>query len=295
MGSRGVGAAGTATCLSPRHGGVPHDSSLGRGCRQPPELGVPAGAASGDGQGRGRCYEGALGAAGSLLSQCKFTESQGTAARPRLCPGEPGGLGGGSPAVQRGGEPGWGTRGRGTVPAVRPAGLVLVVRATAWGVPRAMRPRGEPAPRGGQQDGGASRGPGIQPRGGAAPGVAGGGRSSFSRGCRGVRAGALPRGCGQPPLPPVRLPEGSVQLLQLRAQRQVDLQVHAQRLQPLLQLGEGWPERRGEHVAAPLALSPPHPLPQEPLGVSITHRFSGSRSQQHTAMGKKLGGQAGGQ
>lgn len=186
-------------------------------------------------------------------------------------------------------------RDTGTVPAVRPAGLVLAVRATAWGVPRAMRPRGEPAPRGGQRGRGASRGPGIQPRGEAAPGVAGGERSSFSRGCRGAWAGALPRGRGQRPLPPVHLPEGSVQLLQLRAQRQVDLQVHAQRLQPLLQLGEGRPERPGGHVAAPLALSPPRALPWGPLGVPTTHRFSGSRSQQQTAMGKKLGGQAGGQ
>lgn len=274
-----------------------HPRPLARpGVPAAPEPGVPAGAASGAGRGRGRCYEGALGARGvPPVSQCKFTESQGTAARLRLCPGQPGGSGGSSPAVQRGGEPGWGTRGRGTVPAVRPAGLVLAVRATACGVPRAMRPRGEPAPRGGQQGGGASRGPGIQPRGGAAPGAAVGRHSSFSRGCGGVRVEALPRGHGQPPVPPVRLPEGSVQLLQLGAQRQVDLQVHAQRLQPLLQLGEGRPEQQRGHVVAPLALSPPCPLSQGAPGVSITHRFSGSRSQQQTAMGKKLGGQAGGQ
>lgn len=101
---------------------------------------MPAGAASGADRGQGHCYEGALGARGvPPVSKCKFTETQGTAARLRLCPGQPGGSGGSSPAVQRGGEPAWGTRGRGTVPAVRPAGLVLAVRATACGVPRAVR------------------------------------------------------------------------------------------------------------------------------------------------------------
>lgn len=46
---------------------------------------------------------------------------------------------------------------------------------------------------------------------------------------------------------PVGLPEALVQLLQLRAQRQVAGQVHAEGLQPLLQLPEGGPGggRRG--------------------------------------------------
>lgn len=45
-GSRDVGVAGTATCLSPRQRGVPPmDPSLSRECWQPPEPRVPAGAA----------------------------------------------------------------------------------------------------------------------------------------------------------------------------------------------------------------------------------------------------------
>lgn len=226
--------------LSPRHGGVPHNSSLGRGCRQLPEPGVPAGAASGGGQGLGRCYEGALGAAGP---SCRSASSRKAKAPPRgrgSVRGSPGAWAGAAPLckgeVSQGGGHGAG-------------GLSPRCGRPGWSWWSELRRGGCPGPCGP----GESQLPGVGSGGGACPGARGsspglgqpqewGGRSSFSRGCGGVRAGALPRGCGQPPLPPVRLPEGSVQLLQLRAQRQVDLQVHAQRLQPLLQLGEGWSE-----------------------------------------------------
>lgn len=60
---------------------------------------------------------------------------------------------------------------------------------------------------------------------------------------------------GQPPLAPsVRLPEGAGELLQLRAEREADVQVHAQRFQPLLQLAEGRPADRWRdtwHVTTP--------------------------------------------
>lgn len=157
--------------------------------------------------------------------------------------------------------------------------------------------RGEPAPRDGVRAQGTRGWLRGRPR---ARGDAGCGShlSSLDGVQVGGSVGELRVG-GQPPLtPPVRLPKGSGELLQLRAQRQVDVQVHAQGFQPLLQLAKGRPEERGTFgmwCATPRAGSPPShtstPMSQGPS----THRFSGSRSQQQTAMGKKLGGQAGGQ
>lgn len=238
-------------------------------------------------------------------------ESQGTAARLRLCTGEPTGLGGVqrpcSPRAckgeaSRGGGGRWGHRdGPHSVASLscpggknygvggcspRESQLPGTVRAAVQARPGSPR---DPAP-------------GVVV---AAGGDAGCGCSSFSCGFRGGVGGrALSGGCRQPALVPlVRLPEGSVQLLQLGAERQADLQVHAEGLQPLLQLAEGRPEReggtRGSSAVPVITTTTPPPtatpswVPQG--GVPTTHRFSGSRSQQHTAMGKKLGGQVGGQ
>lgn len=176
------------------------------------------------------------------VSQCKFTESQGTAARPRLCTGEPTGLvrvqRPRSPRACKGEASRDGAGGDiGTVPAVWPAGLVLGIRATVsggmqrgraapgrassqgWCGQQCGQQRGQPVQRG--QGRGAHPGSPRDPAPGAvaAGGDAGGGCSSFSRGFRGgAGGGALSGGCGQPAFAPsVRLPEGSVQLLQLGA------------------------------------------------------------------------------
>lgn len=89
---------------------------------------------------------------------------------------------------------------------------------------------------------------------------------------------------------PVSLPEAPVQLLQLWAQWQVAGQVHAESLQPLLQLHKGGPGETGGGDGG-FWLCWDHPT----LSPYPTHLFSGSRSQQRTVMGKKLGGQFGGQ
>lgn len=76
---------------------------LSRGCLQSPKLRVPAGAAlEGLAEdkgiatrlgGKGQCTptKGTLWRSRPVL-QCKFTESQGTTARPRLCTGQPTGM-----------------------------------------------------------------------------------------------------------------------------------------------------------------------------------------------------------
>lgn len=138
--------------------------------------------------------------------------------------------------------------------------------------------------------------PGIQPRGVvAARGDAGGGCSSFSHSFRGaVQVGGLYRGggAGSPPSlrrcvsPKARSSCSSWELRGRwisRCMRRVSS--HCSSL-----LKDGLRDKWG-HVAASLALS--HPPANSPR-VPTTHRFSGSRSQQQTAMGKKLGGQAGG-
>lgn len=86
----------------------------------------------------------------------------------------------------------------------------------------------------------------------------------FQRGCRGLSGG-----CRQPALaPPMRLPEGSVQLLQLGAQRKVDLQMHMEGFQPLLQLAERWPEQEEatHHSCAIRVCFPPSTSPRGPPG-----------------------------
>lgn len=106
----------------------------------------------------------------------------------------------------------------------------------------------------------------------AAGGDAGSGCSSFCCGFRGgVGSGALSGGCRQPALiPPVHLPEGSVQLLQLGAEWQANLQVHAEGLQPLLQLAERRPEEEGGTCgssAGPVITTPTPPPATRPIRV----------------------------
>lgn len=59
----------------------------------------------------------------------------------------------------------------------------------------------------------------------------------------------------QPPVNlPVRLPKGSIQLFQLRAQGQLHGKVHAQGFQPLLQPAEGGSGGKEEKNVSPAAL-----------------------------------------
>lgn len=164
---------------------------------------------------------------------------------------------------------------------------------------------GQPVQR--RRGGGLVRGtPGIQPRGwwwqpeemlaaGAAPSLAA---------SEGVRLGGLYRGgAGSPPSPhrcvsrKVRSSCSSWELSGRwisRCMRRVSS--HCSSL-----LKDGLSEKGGTHSSSAGPVSPrlhsgPPTSPSGPSGgTPTTHRFSGSRSQQQTAMGKKLGGQVGGQ
>ena len=141
-GSRDVEEVRTATCLSPYHGSVapPHGPLTQPGVPAAPRArGAGRSSVRVSGRGRGHCYKAAprpvlpWGGRGPRttapqrnqgvppVSQCKFTESQGTAARPRLCTGEPTGLvrvrrPRSPPGVQRRSEPGRGGGGHGDSP-----------------------------------------------------------------------------------------------------------------------------------------------------------------------------------
>lgn len=140
--------AGIATCLSPRHRGIPPppmDPSLGRGCQQEQrERGRPRMRALLRGCPGTHTPLGGLGAMyppkgteGYLL--CRSASSRKAKAPPRGCGsvrGSPWARGGAAaaqpPGVQRRSEPGRGGD-MGTVPMVQPAGLVLGAIATAFG------------------------------------------------------------------------------------------------------------------------------------------------------------------
>lgn len=256
---------------------------LGQGCWQSPKPGAPARAAlealaedkgiatSLGGQGACTPTKGTLWGSPSVL-QCKFTESQGTTMRPWLCTGQPAGHVQSrqlrSPVGQRRSEP----EGHGNGPHSA-ARLVQGYQLQRAG---AMQPRGEPAPRDSVDSGrqpvqrrwawGAHPGSPRDPAPGvvAARGDAGSGHSSLSCGSRGD-AGVYRGGAGSPPSP----------------RRCVSLKVRSSCSS--WELNGRWISRCMRRVSSHCS------------SLLKDGRFSGSRSQQQTAMGKKLGGQAGGQ
>lgn len=201
--------------------------------------------------GQGPCPPPTHGGTGTPLLCCSASSRKPKAPpRGRGCgTGEP-------PGVQSGGPCGHQVSGGGDVP---PAPRSWGARAMYGGGRAGCAARGEPAPRDEARAQGTRGWLRGRPR---ARGDAGCGSHLSS--LDGVQVwgsvGELRMG-GQPPLaPPVRLPKGSGELLQLRAQRQVDVQVHAQGFQPLLQLAKGRPEERGTcgtWCATPCAGSPP--------------------------------------